>query len=169
MAQADVFVYLGHVQFEKNNFQNRFKLNDTWMTMAVKSGICEIREKEYVNPGEDWAAIKRKLPKHAGTLSIFDDIISRKLWDTNVGIIERIANISNIRAERREDYASLLKGTERLVDICETHGATTYLSGPSGRNYLDISKFRDRGIRVDFYEPETRSIFHSLERLEACL
>jgi hypothetical protein len=48
------------------------------------------------------------------------------------------------------DYRTDLKGTERLVDICKTYKATSYLSGESGKKYLDLKKFKVEKIKVDF-------------------
>ena len=50
MEQADLFILLGHCQFEKNGFQNRFQLENTWNTLSVKKGKEPIVEKEYINP-----------------------------------------------------------------------------------------------------------------------
>ena len=33
--QADIFVILQNCQFEKNNFQNRFNVDNQWYTMRV--------------------------------------------------------------------------------------------------------------------------------------
>jgi hypothetical protein len=42
--------------------------------------------------------------------------------------------------------------TDLLVDICRAVGATTYLSGVSGRDYLDRTRFAAAGIAVEFQE-----------------
>ena len=38
MEQSDIFIMLGHCQFEKNGFQNRFQINNAWNTLSVKKG-----------------------------------------------------------------------------------------------------------------------------------
>jgi hypothetical protein len=55
------------------------------------------------------------------------------------------------------DYGTELKGTERLVDICLSNNATTYIAGISGRKYLDISQFDSVNIKVEFQD-ETKMI-----------
>jgi len=50
------------------------------------------------------------------------------------------------------DYKTSFKGTQRLVDICLHYGANEYLSGVSGRHYLDVSLFRHHGIKVIFQD-----------------
>ena len=44
------------------------------------------------------------------------------------------------------------KSTERLVDIAEALGGDVYLSGPAGRDYLDVSLFERRDINVEFQD-----------------
>ena len=39
---------------------------------------------------------------------------------------------------------------ERLVEICERVGATTYLSGRGARSYNDESLFRSHGISLEY-------------------
>ena len=66
MEQADLFILLGHCQFEKNGFQNRFQLENTWNTFSVKKGKEPIIEKQYINPEHDWMKIKKRLLKLKG-------------------------------------------------------------------------------------------------------
>lgn len=160
---------LGHVQFEKNNFQNRFQFNGNWQTLRVRTGLCEIRAKEYVDAMSDWETIKRKVPEHSSTLSLFDKFISDNLWRTNSSIIREMIEIFGIQVEIAEDFQTHLTGTARLVEICSKFGAVKYLSGPSGRNYLDLSLFHDAGIEVDFFEASRPKYPHILDRLENCL
>jgi hypothetical protein len=44
------------------------------------------------------------------------------------------------------------RATWRIIQICKEVGADTYLSGPSGRDYMDLSLFKKAGIAVDFQE-----------------
>ena len=58
MKEVDVFIILNHCQFEKNNYQNRFKMNDKWFTMRVNHGLKPIIEKAYIAPTIDFDKIK---------------------------------------------------------------------------------------------------------------
>jgi ribosomal protein S17E len=153
---ADVFVVMGNCQFEKNGFQNRFNMNGKWYTMSVKRGLDPIIEKLYVNHTRDWETIKRKLPAFEKVLSHFDDCIGESLFETNYKIIERSANIMGLNTKIVTDYKSNLKATDRLIDICERNGAESYISGPSGRKYLDLPKFKARDIEVVFQESDSK-------------
>ena len=39
-----------------------------------------------------------------------------------------------------------------ILDICLRLSASTYISGPSGREYLDLNSFRSEGIDVEFFD-----------------
>ena len=52
--------------------------------------------------------------------------------------------------------------SEKLVNICKNLGATTYLSGPSGKNYLDADLFESNGIKIDFFEPQVNNYYSAL-------
>jgi glutaredoxin-related protein len=47
----------------------------------------------------------------------------------------------------------LLDGkTERLADLCATVGATTYISGPAAKTYIDEDVFRQYGIALAWFD-----------------
>jgi len=54
------------------------------------------------------------------------------------------------------DWANELSGTERLVKICRRLGASDYLSGNGGMNYLDYESFERNKIRVKHFSYRLR-------------
>jgi hypothetical protein len=52
--------------------------------------------------------------------------------------------------------------TERLADICTYLGASRYLTGPAGLNYLELERFVRRGIAVDVIEYDHYSEYPQL-------
>jgi len=146
MQEVDIFVILTNCQFEKNGFQNRFKYNDRWFTMKVNKGLKPIEDKIYVDYKKDWKLIKNNFKN----IEIFDDCISSSLPKTNIEIIKIIKDKLNIKCEIVFDYKTELKSSHRLVDICKKYNAKKYLSGLSGKKYLDINLFGD--IKVLFQD-----------------
>jgi len=140
---SDIFVIMCNCQYEKNNFQNRFNLNNKWNTMSVNKGLEPIVDKRYLSPDKDWNKIKVNLKEYSSVLDQFDDCISDSLVETNVCLIRKICFMLGIQTEIVLDYPTDLKRTERLYDICKHYGATKYLSGPSGKKYLDLEQFGD--------------------------
>jgi hypothetical protein len=156
VAAVDVFCILTKCQFEKNNFQNRFKLGDRWHTMSVNKGLDPIETKRYLNPNEDWNKINENLKEFSEELERFKSCITGSLAGTNISIIREACQILGINTKIVYDWNTELLNTERLVDICETFEADTYLAGSGGSaSYLDTDMFSKKGIDVVFQSPET--------------
>lgn len=157
IAAVDLFVIMVHCQWEKGKYQNRFFADGRWHTMSVNHGLEPIIWKRYVNPEKDWDVIVSRYPK-LGALSPF---VSSYLADTNNGIIKSALDSLGIHIRIEFDYPTKLTGTDRLVDICKHYNATEYLSGQSGRKYLDLKKFDEAGIKVSFQDnPDLTPLVH---------
>ena len=161
--EVDKFIILGHCQFEKNGFQNRFNLNDKWHTMSTQKGLVPINTKTYLNPLKDWNRIKSNLPQYKNILDKLDDCISDNLFQTNCKIIEKLTLLLGYNTEILYDYPTNLKSTERLIDICLHYGATEYLSGISGKNYLNLDLFKNKKIKIEFQKDLVKT--HTLKIL----
>ena len=63
-----------------------------------------------------------------------------------------ICDILDIRTQlvRTSDLAAEGTKDDRLISICRELGATTYLSGPSARDYIDEEKFEEAGIELRY-------------------
>ena len=46
-----------------------------------------------------------------------------------------------------------LKSSDLLIEIVKKTGGSTYLSGPSGKQYLDQEKFLQNNIDIEIFEP----------------
>jgi hypothetical protein len=163
MEECDVFVILTECQFEKNNFQNRFKqegLYREWNTFSVNSGLEPIKNKRYLHPAPDYDIIKNNLPDYEYILNYFtfnikDD--SSSLMYTNIAIIRVIAELLGIdKSKIVVDYPTELTGTERLIDICKKFNCNTYLSGSGGaKQYLNQDLFKHHDIKLIFQDETT--------------
>ena len=54
------------------------------------------------------------------------------------------------------------EATDRLINICKALGATTYLSGPGGKEYMEVERFKEENINVtfqDFVHPTYPQLF----------
>ena len=150
MREVDVFVVMAYCQYEACGYQNRFIADNNWFTMSIKrEGHRQlIRDKKYERPHEDWARIKKSWPK----LEVFDSCISPSLLLTNTHIIHYARTILGIKNELMFDYDTHLRSTDRLIDICKTYGADKYLSGTSGKKYLELQLFEENEIEVIFQD-----------------
>lgn len=151
IAQSDIFVIMSHCQYSSGAFQNRFNVDGKMYNMVVRASGSLISEKGYKDPERDWRRITTAFPK----LKEFDECIGESLLVTNLAIILRACHILKINTPIIPDFPSSLTGTPRLINLCKTFGATRYLSGISGRNYLDLEMFAAEGIEVVFQDEAT--------------
>lgn len=153
---ADVFVLIAGCQFEKNGYQNRFRGNGRWYTMPVSRGLEPIAQKKYVRPTEAWQRIKSAVvqdsPAWATVLDGWDRFVGESLAHTNGWIIKDICSRLGLAADVVWDFPTEQNSTGRLVELCLWYGCDVYLSGPSGKNYLDQSQFEREGIEIRYAE-----------------
>lgn len=154
ISACNKFILLGHCQFAMHNYQNRFSIDGKWHTMSVDRSLkfAKIVDMQYSNPSNDWEAILRKLPQYKAKLSNFTNCISSSVWNTNVGIIQAACGLLGIQTDIGYDSETTLNSTDRLVEICKSNGATHYLSGIGGKEYLEVDKFTEHGIDVMFQD-----------------
>ena len=178
MKEVDVFVYLDKADYTKNSFINRNRIQidgkEHWLTVPVltKGRSGQMIKDVEVNWDADWTKkhyhallynYGRKTEALENGLSIF------YFWKQYHKLIEwcvesvRLLQVA-FKVNPKIVFESLLgvqgSGTDRLVNICRALGADTYLSGPSGRDYLDESRFGD--IKVEYMDWKPRACFSAL-------
>lgn len=171
MAVCDVYVLLDSVQFTKNNYQNRNRLIDQngtvfWATAPVRmAGHTDKRiadmELDNAQPWvrKTWARIEgayRRHPYFNALAPELESIFMRgyvRLVDLNLDLIEFFRRQLGIRVPMVRSSTMEIEGSrsELLLSICRKLDADTYLSGPSGRDYLDTALFSSAGIALDFH------------------
>lgn len=171
MADCDVYVILDSVQFTKNNYQNRNRLIDQngtvyWSTVPVRmAGHTDKRivDMELDNtqpwPRKTWARIAGAYRRHSYFNALAPELESvfmgghAHLVDLNLDLIEFFRRQLGICVPMVRSSTLEVKGSrsELLLSICKSLGADTYLSGPSGREYLDTALFSDAGVALDYH------------------
>ena len=64
----------------------------------------------------------------------------------------------------------LLSVVPVLVYLCQQLGATTYLSAPSARNYIDTELFENtKNLQLSFFEYSKYPKYHDFDRELSCL
>lgn len=172
MAQVDRYVYLDNVQFKKRYFENRNRISGhdgvRWLTVPVqtKGKYTQLIRDVAIDNSGNWRQ------KYLGTLShvyakapyghVVRDIVfpaveapHNMLLHLNLELIHRVRDYLGIATPTV--FASELgvdgfSGSELILQICTQLGASVYVSGPDGRNYLDLNAFHINGIRVVFHD-----------------
>ena len=169
MAQVDYFVLLDDVQFKKNEWQNRNRLKTAagwqWLTVPVfhrfPQRILDVR----INNAVPWPRkhLQAMIANYASTpffqvhRRFFEEMYAREwtlLRDLNQTILSYLAEALGMHAKLVLASSLALPvqatATERLIAICHALGADTYLSGSAGRNYVNVERFEQAGLRLLF-------------------
>ncbi len=169
--QADVLVLLDDAQFRKHYFQNRNRIRGDrgaiWLTVPVLTrgrsaqAIRDVRIDHRANPRwseKCWASLSQHY-QQTGSWAVHRpalEALYREPWDRlvdmNDALIRYLLEALSIRTKLLNSSAMQARGerSERLLAICQALGADVYLSGISGKDYLDIDAFERAGIAVQF-------------------
>jgi len=173
MNKSDIFVIYDDAQFNKEEFQhrNRIRISQGWKYLTVpvekkRIPISNIKiRNEHLMKGLTWQKTHMKdildnykMATHFENYrNIIEAIYAEKydlLVDLNMNFINFLKDAFDIKTKIifSSELGLTSKSTEKLVDITEVLGGNTYLSGPSGRNYLDISLFKAKNINLEFQD-----------------
>jgi len=178
---SNCFVILDNAQFRKNYFQNRNKIRtasgDCWVSVPVQKHELStpINQIEIASihkwTEKYWKTINinySKAPHFHKYRSFFKSILQSdwdNLLDINMEIIKYLFEMFGINPQII--LASSLtnaRGTSGnlLLSLCKEIGATEYLSGISGKEYLDETIFQVENINVKyqkFYHPIYQQVY----------
>ena len=163
---ADLFIFLDDVQYTKNDWRNRNRIkgpNGThWITIPV-GGSTSQRVCDVMLPAGSWAkkhwhALSQSYggcPHFATYASLLQEAITRPghltLSEFNQFLIRLIAReILGIPVHFLSSSELPVHGVgqDRVLALLAAVGATTYISGPAGKHYLDERRFSDAGIKL---------------------
>ena len=172
IAKSDLHIVLDHVQFEKRSFTSRNKVRvkdgSCWLTVPVKTkglfGVITIDKLEIVQD-EDWAR------KHWQTLvlnygkaryfnehrNFFEEVYSRP-HQLLASLMNEITTylLATFQIKTKIFHSSELKvegvKSDLILNLSKHVGATQYLSGPFGRDYLDHNSFTEVGIEILYHD-----------------
>lgn len=172
MKKSDIFVIYDDAQFNKEDFQHRNRIRIfngfNWLTVPVEKKRIPINEIKIKDESTTWKGIPwnkahlKDIRDNYKDTSFFDtyekEIVKiyskkyNKLVDLNMSLINFLKKAFDIDTEvvMSSSLGFSSRSSERLMEIVEALGGTVYLSGSAGINYLDISLFESKNIRVEF-------------------
>lgn len=174
IAKSDLHIVLDNVQIERNtstSFTNRNRIKTSegsrWLTIPLRKSSSE--EQSLINAsivdGVHWAGKHFKtIEQYYNRSKCYSDYREwfRSFYNepdcSLVSLLQEstefFLDALNIRTEMV--YASELRVAGRKSDLilrlCKAVGATEYLSGPFGRQYLDCDSFLKEGVLVRFHD-----------------
>ena len=165
---VDLFIFHDDLQYTHSDWRNRNKLltKDGPRWLSIPAGhdlnrlICEVEI-----PDQRWKQQHRRIieqnyrsaPFFKESQPLLDFLYENSitnLSDYNQRVIRHLSDILGIQTQFTDSRLLGINGrkTERLISILEKVGATTYISGPSARNYIDESLFDEAGIKLEYKE-----------------
>ena len=173
MSRSDKFVLLDDVQYTRRDWRNRNRIrvreNWIWLTVPVqqKSRFSQSLLETRIDNSVSW---RRKhletLRQHYCKAPFFEKYFPRCqqvyekdwtfLFDLCLETINLIKEEMGIETPllRSSEIKPGGEKTERLVSICRELGATHYLSGESGSNYIAEEDFSSQGIALEYQNYE---------------
>ncbi len=170
---SDVFVFLDTVKFKKQCWQNRNKLKlvskdgDSffWIKMPVKSPTSDMLIKDvYIDNTIDWKNDHKKTflnnyGKEYEEIEFLQEIYKQnyeKLVDFNIEFITKCCKFLEIDTKLIKSSNMNCDGKkgDLVLTICKSLGATEYLSGAAGSNYLEDyrKKFDENNIQIIYHD-----------------
>jgi protein-tyrosine-phosphatase len=172
LAQVDLLVLLDDVQFKKRYFENRNKIltaeGPQWVTVPVRSKgrFTQPIDRVEIDNERNWArkyltsversyrASRMFAERSAGILDILDTPWDR-LVDLNVALIDQFAKLCGITTplvRSSQIPKADVHGSDLILELCKQVEASVYVSGPNGRNYLDLNRFAQAQVDVTYHD-----------------
>lgn len=174
IASVDEFIFYDEMQYTKNDWRNRNKIKTDkglhWLSIPVEtkghiSKNIKIIDAKIIDrkwAKSHWNTIKqfyKKTPYFKDYADIFENIYKEceqeeYLCKVNYKFIYAINEILGIKTKISfdKDYGLIEGKTERLVDLVQKAGATSYLSGPAAKNYIDEKLFKNANIELEWMD-----------------
>jgi WbqC-like protein len=168
---VDEFILYDDVQYTRRDWRNRNLIKTAqgpkWLTIPVEvKGKYLQRISETRLASRTWAARHWKTLLHNYAAAphfdqygeLFEDLYlscdERFLSTVNRRFLEAVCSILRIKTKVTwsTDYGGEGAKTDRLVRLCQGAGATTYLSGPRAKAYLEEPLFAEAGIIVTYMD-----------------
>jgi hypothetical protein len=169
LQNCDVFVLLDDAQFSKGGFQNRNRIKSPdgwqWLTVPVlhraKQAIREVEINGSVPwRRKHWSALVSNysraphFERYVEELQRIFAVEWKHLASLNEAFMEWAMNSLGIGTDVRRSSEIPHSGTssDRLIELCRAIDADRYLSGPGGRDYMDLDAFERAGIEIVWQE-----------------
>ncbi len=168
--KADLLVFYDDTQYTKNDWRNRNLIKTPrgveWITVPCGPQIHRlIKDVRPVNSRwqrSHWDALLQNYktaPFFNLFRSFFEDFYLAKTWNNlselNQHLVKTIASeFLGIKTPVVNSNDFLRSGRKEagLIYLLKMVGATTYLSGPTGKTFLDPAPFKEAGIKLSWMD-----------------
>jgi hypothetical protein len=173
MIHSDVMVLLDSVQFIKRGYQNRARIKGAngpqWLTIPVttKGRYHQLTRDVEIDESRNWRSVHlrtlqsvlAKAPHRDEVLDLLEPIYAKDLhgltdFTTTLirGVVERLGITTQLVMASELDCPG--SSSRLMVNLTKQVGGDTYLSGPTGRNYLEPDMFAVEGVMLRYHRFE---------------
>lgn len=165
--ESDVFIFLDTVDFQKNGLQNRNQIKTAqgahWLTVPIKQQLGQKILDVKIDNSSNW---RRKhwqtiqlCYKKAPFFKTYEkdiEVLYAREWgglnELNIELTMMMLRWMNIRTPTMRSSQMKATGTasDLVLNLCLEVGATHYISGVGGKNYLEPKAFEKAGIEIDY-------------------
>lgn len=171
IASVDEFILYDDMQYTRRDWRNRNQIKTPqgvqWLTVPVRvKGRYEQKIRDTEIDGNDWTSSHWKsLAQNYSRAAHFAEVAK---WVEPLYLEERHTHLCGLNRRFIEAICEFLEidtvigdssnyelqegKTERLASICAQALGTEYVSGPSAKDYVDESVFREMGIELTWFD-----------------
>ena len=169
--RSDVFVFLDTVQYEKNSYTNRNRIKTQngpiWLSIPVikTDHFQKIMSEMPIDPKSNWRRKHLNSIQMSYSKALHFNELFPKLQDLYSKYFDNIVdatwyhlmfwlNVFDIHTKiiKSSTLDVHSKKSDLVFDLCRAVSADYYISGALGRNYLEVEKFNNAGIQVEFQD-----------------
>ncbi len=180
IGSVDAFVLYDDMQYTKNDWRNRNKIKTQnglqWLSIPVRQESLHQKINETIITDAKWASNHWKSIAQSYAKApyfraykeqfeaLYKDATQTHLSEINRYFIDAMSSILGIKTKIYDSREFVLADgkSERLLALCQDLGATTYLSGPAAKDYLDESIFKAANIAVEWMDYSHYTPYHQL-------
>ena len=180
IGSVDAFVLYDDMQYTKNDWRNRNKIKTQnglqWLSIPVRQESLHQKINETIIMDAKWASNHWKSIAQSYAKApyfktykeqfeaLYKGATQTHLSEINRYFIDAISSILGIKTKIYDSREFVLADgkSERLLALCQDLGATTYLSGPAAKDYLDESIFKAANIAVEWMDYSHYMPYHQL-------
>lgn len=164
--EVDLFIFYDDVQYTKNDWRNRNRIKAVagpqWITIPVGGSetrrICDVEISDVAWQAKHWRTLQQnygRCPHFDRYREYFEHVYLGTAWpnlsDLNQALVRHIASeflgISARFSDSRQ-YKVAGQKLERLLGLVRQSGASTYISGPAAKDYIEPSGFASLGVEL---------------------
>lgn len=184
IASVDKFIFLDDVQYVKRRWINRNiipapnKKDIIFITVPIKNVSRETKINQIEIFDKKWSEKHMKTFIHVYGKNNINNIFKEfylslnQYFNLSKMLCNSIIWVCDLLGIKKEfyyssDYPSLLKGQDRIIELCKSFNCTSYTNAYGGKKLYDENIFNENNIQLNFmpeFDGEKLSIINNIKK-----